>query len=118
MPRWRLHGKHWSPMRVLLDECLPADLAGELKDHTARTVTQAGWSGIENGELLRLASGHYDVFLTIDQRLDREQSIPAALAVITVKAPSNRIESLRPLIPALHKALATVKAGQSVRVGD
>lgn len=105
-------------MRILLDECLPADLAGELRGHAVRTVTQAGWSGIENGELLRLASRHHDVFLTIDQRLDREQSIPATLAVITIKAPSNRIESLRPLIPALLKALATVKAGQSVRVGD
>ena len=103
-------------MRILLDECLPADLARELKGHAVRTVTQAGWSGIENGELLRLASRDYEVFLTIDQRLGREQPIPATLAVITLEAPTNRIESLRFLIPALNKTLTTVKPGQSVRV--
>src|SRR2546427_3123158 len=103
-------------MHILLDECLPSDLARELRGHAVRTVTQAGWSGIENGELLCLASQDYEVFLTIDQRLDREQQIPATLAVITLAAPTNRIESLRPLVPALLKALATVKLGQSIRV--
>jgi predicted nuclease of predicted toxin-antitoxin system len=103
-------------MRILLDECLPSDLARELKGHVVRTVTQAGWSGIENGELLRLASRDYEVFLTIDQRLSREQQIPATLAVITLEAPTNRIESLRPLIPALNRALTSVTPGQSLRV--
>ena len=92
-------------MRILLDECLPSDLARELTGHEVRTVTQAGWSGVENGELLRLAAQTYDVFLTIDQRLDQEQQIPARLAVIVLKAPTNRIESLRPLIPDLLNAL-------------
>ena len=103
-------------MRILLDECLPADLVRELQGHAVRTVTQAGWSGIENGELLRLASKDYDIFLTIDQRLSREQPIPISLAVVTLEAPTNRIESLRPLVPALNKALATVKPGQNIRV--
>ena len=46
-------------MRILLDECLPSDLARELTGHEVRTVTQVGWSGVENGELLRLASQYY-----------------------------------------------------------
>ncbi len=104
-------------MRILLDECLPSDLARELTGHEVRTVTQAGWSGVENGELLRLAAQAYDVFLTIDQRLDQEQQIPSRLAVIVLKAPTNRIESLRPLIPDLLNALKGPKPGQSVRVG-
>jgi predicted nuclease of predicted toxin-antitoxin system len=105
-------------MRVLLDECLPSDLAQELTGHEVRTVTQVGWSGVENGELLRLAARAYDVVLTIDQRLDQEQEIPARLAVIVLKAPTNRIESLRPLIPDLLEALKATKPGQSVRVGS
>ena len=92
-------------MRILLDECLPSDLARELNGQEVRTVTQAGWSGVENGELLRLAAQAYDVFLTIDQRLDQEQQIPSRLAVIVLRAPTNRIESLRPLIPDLLNAL-------------
>lgn len=103
-------------MRILLDDCLPADLARELTGHYVRTVTQAGWSGIENGELLRLASGDYEVFLTIDQRLAQQQQIPPCLAVITLEAVTNRIESLRPLVPAILKALNAVKMGRSVRI--
>ncbi len=116
MPLWKLHAKLWLLMRVLLDECLPRDLAPELAGHDVRTVTQVGWSGIENGELLRLASHEYDVFVTIDQRLDQEAQIPASLAVITLEASTNRIESLRPLVPALLRALTSVQPGQSVRV--
>jgi predicted nuclease of predicted toxin-antitoxin system len=41
-------------MRILLDECLPKDLARELPGHTVQTVAQAGWAGISNGKLLRL----------------------------------------------------------------
>ena len=104
-------------MRVLLDECLPRNLAEELAGHEVRTVTQAGWSGIKNSELLLLAAHEYEVFLTIDQRLAREQLIPPTLAVITLKASKNRIEFLRPLVPVIIQAMATVKPGESVRVG-
>lgn len=44
-------------MRVLLDECLPAELADELVGYEVRTVQQEGWSSVENGPLLSLASG-------------------------------------------------------------
>ena len=103
-------------MRILLDECLPSDLIRELKGHAVRTVTQAGWPGIGNGELLRLAARDHEVFLTIDQRLSRAQQIPANLTVITLEAATNRIDSLWPLIPALNKTLAAVKPGQSLRL--
>ncbi|MCX6878031.1 MAG: hypothetical protein NTW21_30095 [Verrucomicrobia bacterium] len=54
-------------MRILLDECLPKDLARELPGHDVVTVTQAGWASINNGKLLRLIadSGKFDLFLTI-----------------------------------------------------
>lgn len=41
--------------RVLLDEMLPRLLARELPGNRVTTVVQEGWSGILNGELLRLA---------------------------------------------------------------
>src|SRR6266850_5035107 len=53
-------------MRVLLDECLPRRLTRELVGHDVTTVPEAGWSGKKNGELLGLASGLYDAFITID----------------------------------------------------
>ena len=89
-------------MRILLDECLPAELADELRGHEVRTVQQAGWSSVENGALLLRAAGTFDVFITIDKHIERTQKLPATLAVITIKARANRIQVLRPLVAELQ----------------
>ena len=39
-------------MRLLLDECLPKDLAHELPGHGVKTVPQVGWASISNGKRL------------------------------------------------------------------
>jgi hypothetical protein len=54
-------------MKVLLDECVPRKLKREITNHEVVTVTEQGWSGIVNGELLKLAATEFDVFLTVDQ---------------------------------------------------
>lgn len=105
-------------MRILLDECLPRQLAGELPEHTAVTVQKAGWAGLKNGKLLENISGKYEVFLTIDKRLERQQQIPADVAVITVRARSNRIQDLKPLVPEILKALINAAPGKSTTVGS
>ena len=43
-------------MKVLLDEMLPAGVAGLLPGHEVTTVQQAGFKGLPNGELLRQAA--------------------------------------------------------------
>ena len=58
-------------MRILLDECLPRELADELDGHDVRTVRQEGWSSLENGALLLRASGMFSVFITIDKHIER-----------------------------------------------
>ena len=87
-------------MRILLDECLPRELADELVGHEVRTVQQEGWSGLENGALLLRASGTFSIFITIDKHIERTQRLPANLSVVTLRARTNRIESLRPLVPS------------------
>ena len=54
-------------MKVLLDECVPRKLRLGLTEHAVLTVTERGWSGIKNGELLALAETEFEVFLTVDQ---------------------------------------------------
>lgn len=56
-------------MRVLIDECLPKKLAKEIIGHKVVTVPEAGWAGKQNGELLKLASNDFNIFITIDQNL-------------------------------------------------
>jgi predicted nuclease of predicted toxin-antitoxin system len=91
-------------MRLLLDECLPKDLAGELHGHAVQTVPQAGWASIQNGRLLRLiaASGKFDVFVTMDKNLPREQKLDdLPFAVVVLRAKSNRLADVKPFAPEL-----------------
>lgn len=104
-------------MRILLDECLPRELADELVGHEVRTVQQERWSSLENGELPLRASGDFAVFITIDKHIERAQRVPADLAVVTLRARTNRIESLRPLVPEVPRVLKEIRPGSFVRVG-
>ena len=106
-------------MRILLDESLPIELREELPQHSIRSVQEMGWSALKNGELLRRAVGQFDVFLTADQNLQYQQNLenlPVAVAVLVAK--SNRIQSLRPLIPDLLSALASHEPRTLFRVGN
>ena len=82
-------------MRVLLDECVPRKLRRELPGHDVLTVTERGWSGVKNGELLALAEAEFDVFLTVDQNLKFQQNLKALrIGVILLVARNNRLRTL------------------------
>jgi hypothetical protein len=106
-------------VRVLLDESLPQELATELALPYVRTVSQQGWSGLKNGALLeRAQTAGFSLFLTADQRLPYQQSLEGSLlSVIVLRARSNRISDLLPLIPAIHQILPILSPGQVVRLG-
>ena len=101
-------------MRVLLDECLPKDLARELPGHVVKTVPQAGWASISNGKLLRLIadSGKFDVFLTMDKNLPQQNKIrELPIAIVVLRAKSNRLEHVFPFAPLLLRRLAGFQPG-------
>ena len=105
-------------MRLFLDECIDWRLARDLSGHDVKTARQMGWTSIENGELLALASEHFDIFLTVDRNLAFQQNVPAlTLAVIVLRAPTNRLADLRRLIPTLLTALAAAEPGAVTTVG-
>ena len=66
-------------MRVLLDECVPRALRDDIRGHEVQTVAEAGWAGVKNGELLRLAAAAFDVLITVDRNLEYQQSFKAYL---------------------------------------
>jgi predicted nuclease of predicted toxin-antitoxin system len=106
-------------MRILLDEQLPRRLARNLAGHYVRTVQQCGWAGRRNGELLmRAAAASFEVFITADQNLGYQQNLStSSLSVIVLAAPSTAIEDLRPLVPALLRAIDDVRLGEIRRIG-
>ena len=105
-------------MRVLLDENLPHDLILELVGHDVVTVQGLGWAGVNNGELLRRAAGYVAAFLTMDRKLEHEHDLSALpFGVVVVRARSNRVQDLRPLLGAIREALARIGPGKVERVG-
>ena len=56
-------------MRVLLDECVPRALRDP--GHEVKTVAEAGWAGVKNGELLQLAAGQFDLLLMVDRSAEQ-----------------------------------------------
>lgn len=104
-------------MRVLLDECIDRRLAKDIEGHDVVTVPQAGWAGIKNGDLLRLAQERFDVFITADRNLSFQQHVPRfVIAVIVLEAPTNRLKDLRPLLPQLQQMLPLTPKGEVRRV--
>jgi predicted nuclease of predicted toxin-antitoxin system len=104
-------------MRVLLDECLPRKLKSDLPGHIVTTVPEMGWAGAKNGALLLLAAGAFDVFVTADQNVEYQQNLRATeLAVVVLAAPNNRLDTRRALMPRVTAVLATIQAGDLVRV--
>ena len=104
-------------MRILLEECVHAGVKAAFPGHAVRTVSEISWRGSEDGPLLAYAQKSFDVFVTIDTKLERQHDLKRLrLGVVIVHVRSNEIGSYRPIFTALLKAAATVKAGEVVHV--
>jgi hypothetical protein len=83
-------------VKILLDECVDWRLARDIVGHDVRTARQMGWTTIKNGELLSLASGQFDVFVTVDRNLSFQQNLVSfSIAVLVLQAKTNRLADLR-----------------------
>ena len=64
------------------------------------------------------AGGQFDVFLTVDRHLAFQQNLSTfRIAVVAIRAVSNDIDDLRPLVPELLLVLPTVTPGTITVVG-
>jgi len=107
-------------MKLLLDECVPRRFRFSLSDgeHDCVTVPEAGFAGRKNGELLGLAEGNFDVFITLDQGLRHQQNLAGRMiAILVIRTKSNRLADLLPYAQACREVIATIKRGEIVRIG-
>jgi hypothetical protein len=106
-------------VRLLLDECIDRRFARELKvEHFVRTVPQMGWATKKNGELLSLAEAEFDVFITVDRNLSFQQNLPSFnIAVLILRASSNRLADLQPLAPGILSMLPMLTKGKAESIG-
>lgn len=74
-----------------------------------------GWAGLRNGELLRRAKEHFDVFITADQNLRYQQNLSGRKLAILV-LPSNQVPLVARLVPVIETLLTTIQPGTVVDV--
>jgi len=78
-----------------------------------------GWASMRNGELLRVAEREFDVFLTVDRKLQHQQDLSAFnIAVVVLVTHSNTLADLQPLVPTLLEQLPNAKPGHVLVVGS
>ena len=105
-------------MKVLLDECLDWRLARDIVGHEVKTARQMGWAAITNGDLLKLASEHFDVFITVDRNLAFQQNLVVLpIPVVVLRAKTNRLADLRPLVPDILAKIDVLRPGTVYFIG-
>ncbi len=104
-------------MKLLPDECTPKRLILDFTGYDVQTVEQTWLKGLKNGALLQQASSEFDVLITVDQNIPFQQNAAnLEIAVVILKARSNRYSDLRTLVPRVLEILPTINAGQIVKV--
>jgi hypothetical protein len=74
--------------------------------------------GISNGQLLALAAAEFDVFITVDRNLPFQQHLPKFdIAVILLRAKTNRIADLIALVPELVSVMPNAISGVVTPIG-
>jgi hypothetical protein len=98
-------------VKVLLDENLDHASRKLLGQHEVVTVTYMGWTGLQNGALLRAAEDNgIDVLLTGDQTLAYEQNlIGRRLAIVALSA--IKLPIIKEHLPKIIVAIDTAVPG-------
>jgi len=94
-------------MKVLLDENIPHRLRAEILGHDVYTVSYMGWTSVQNGELLKLASEHdFHALVTTDKGFPYQHSLSELLiSVIIIRVTDNSLPAIRPFVPSILREL-------------
>ena len=104
-------------MRILIDECVHIGVKRAFSGHLVKTVNEMGWRSSKDGPLFMFAQDEFDVFVTIDRNLERQQNLAKLkMGIIVVRVPSNEIAYFEPLFEQLKAAAETVRPGQVIYV--
>ncbi len=101
-------------MRILLDACVPRRLAGQLSAHEVSTAHEMGWDDLDDGPLMDAMGQDFDVLVTVDKSMPKQQRLDdRAFGILVLRARTNRLADLLPLLPRLTEALPTVRPGEA-----
>jgi hypothetical protein len=101
--------------RVLFDEDVPKPLRNEFSGIEIVTVVEAGWAGVKNGELLRLAEQSFEVFVTADRNLPFQQNVARLLmGVVVLAIGSTKLADRRDRADDISDAIERVAPGELI----
>jgi len=76
-------------------------------------VPEMGWADLNDGPLLDAMADRFDALVTVDKNLPKQQRISnRPLAVVVLRAKTNRLADLLPRIPALRALLQNMRPGE------
>ena len=100
---------------ILFDECVPWPLRQALAGHECSTAQRMGWKSVKNGELLRHAESHFDLFLTSDQGIAYQQNLGGRRIAI-VELSTNNLRRLLRAAEMIRSAIADAEPGEYRRL--
>lgn len=104
-------------MLILLDECVPARLRKAFPGHAVQTVTQTGWRTSKDGALLAFAQDRFDVFVTVDRQLEKQNDLShLRLGFLVARVPNNRLDGFEPIFSQLNAAAKRVRHGEVIHI--
>lgn len=105
-------------MRVLLDENIDRRLKQTFdSDFEIVTVTEHGWSGMKNSELLRAVEAEFDALVTMDKGIEHQQNLSRInLGIVLISARSNRRQDVEPAMPEVNRVLRVIRPGEVIHV--
>ncbi|MCX8089858.1 MAG: hypothetical protein N3I86_02845 [Verrucomicrobiae bacterium] len=102
-------------MRVLLDTWVPRPSRKHLAGHEVSTAQEMGWDSLENGALIRVAEGRFDVLITSDQHMKHQQTLHGHALTIRI-LPTNHLPMVLRLATKMKRALDTAQPGTFVEI--
>lgn len=104
---------------MLLDACVPERFARFIPGHDVTTVRAFfGTTDVDDGPLLDGLTATFEAFVTVDKNLRFQQNLRGRpVRIVLLRAHSNAIENLVPLVPPLLDALAHMEPGDLRVVG-
>ena len=103
-------------MKVLIDECVPAQVRNALVEHDVATVSGLRWKGKENGALIAAAeAAGFDVLVIADKNLRYQQNLSGRKIAI-VELWTNHRPTLERFFPRILSAVAGATPGSYIVV--
>jgi len=106
-------------VRIVLDACVPERFATFISGHEVTALRAfLGTTDVDDGPMLDRIVGHFDALVTVDKNLRYQQNLHnRPFRIVLLRAHSNAIEHLVPLVPQLEVALTQMLPGDLRVVG-